>query len=180
MLISFSATMSRWTLPNGVDATTTATPLAILVNNAEGELPSLWNMFIGLHGGCIGETCSIALLLGGVYLIVRKVISWHTPVAYLLTVVVFALILKQNVLYHLLSGGLMIGAIFMATDYATTPCTKWGKVIFGMGCGLLTVTIRMWGVYPEGVSFAILFMNIVTPYISKLTARKVFGTGGDR
>ena len=178
MLMSFSATMSRWTIPNGVDATTTATPLAILINNAEGELPSLWHMFIGLRGGCIGETCALALIAGGVYLIARKVISWHTPVAYLLTVAVFALILKQNVFYHLLSGGLLIGSIFMATDYATTPCTKWGKVIFGIGCGFLTVVIRMWSIYPEGVSFAILLMNILTPFIERATLSRPFG--GDK
>ena len=175
MLISFSSTMSRWAIPNGLDATTSATPLAILIGGAEGELPSLWQMFIGLRGGCIGETCMLALIAGGVYLIVRKVITWHTPVAFILTVAVFTLILKQNVLYHLMSGGIMLGAIFMATDYATTPCTKWGKVIFGVGCGFLTVVIRMWSVYPEGVSFSILLMNILTPFIERATITKPFG-----
>ena len=175
MLISFSSTMSKWAIPNGLDATTSATPLAILIGGAEGELPSLWHMFIGLRGGCIGETCMLALIIGGVYLIARKVISWHTPVAFILTVAVFTLILKQNVLYHLMSGGIMLGAIFMATDYATTPCTKWGKIIFGAGCGFLTVVIRMWSVYPEGVSFSILLMNILTPFIERATITKPFG-----
>lgn len=175
MLVSFSGTMSRWALPNGVDSVSSATPLAILSGTAEGDLPSIVDMLIGKRGGCIGETCIIALLIGFVYLIIRKVITWHTPIAFVGTVFVCMLLLGQNALYHVLSGGLMLGAVFMATDYATTPCTKWGKVVFGIGCGLFTVLIRMWGAYPEGVSFAILLMNILTPYVDKLTATKPLG-----
>ncbi len=175
MLMSFSATMSRWTLPNFIDTTSSATPLAILTGSGTGELPPVIDMLLGIRGGCIGETCIIALVLGGVYLLARGIISWHTPVAYIGSVALFTLVLGENALYHVLSGGLMIGAIFMATDYATTPCTKWGKIIFGVGCGFLTVVIRVWGIYPEGVSFAILIMNILTPYIEKATMTKPFG-----
>lgn len=175
MLVSFSGTMSKWALPNGVDSVSGATPLAILSGTADGELPQVWDMLIGKRGGCIGETCIIALLIGFVYLVARKVITWHTTVAFLGTVALCMFLLGENVLYHLLSGGLVLGAVFMATDYATTPCTKLGKVLFGVGAGLLTVLIRMWGAYPEGVSFAILLMNILTPYIEKATMTKPFG-----
>lgn len=175
MLISFPAAMSNWTLPNGVDIASSATPLSIMQGISEGELPSITNMLLGIRGGSIGETCAAALLLGGIYLIVRKVISWHTPVAFIGTVFIFTWILGGNPVYHVLSGGLLLGAIFMATDYATTPYTKSGKLIFGIGCGILTVLIRVWGSYPEGVSFSILMMNILTPYINKLTASKPFG-----
>ena len=172
MLISFAGPMTSFVVP-GVDATGGATPLAAM---AKGEtLPSLLDLFLGKHGGSLGETCALTLLVGGIYLIVRRVITWHTPVVYIGTVFLFTWILGENPLQHILSGGLMLGAIFMATDYATTPPTKWGKVIFGLGCGLLTVLIRVFGNYPEGVSFAILFMNILTPYIAHWTRRKPFG-----
>lgn len=174
MFISFSTTMSRWVLPIGVEAVSSATPLAVLSGTA-GELPSLTNMLLGLRGGCIGETCALTLILGGIYLLIKKVISWQAPVAFIGTVLVFAFILGENPLYHVLSGGLLLGAIFMATDYATTPYTKWGKVIFGIGCGILTMAIRQWGSYPEGVSFSILLMNILTPYINKATHSRPFG-----
>ncbi|MBO4355828.1 MAG: RnfABCDGE type electron transport complex subunit D [Clostridia bacterium] len=175
MFISFSSTMSKWVLPliKG-DASTGATPLAVL-NGTEGELPPLKDMLLGIRGGCIGETCALTLIIGGVYLLVRKVITWHAPVAFIGTVFLFTLILGENALYHVLAGGLLLGAIFMATDYSTTPYTKWGKVIFGIGCGIFTVVIRKWGSYPEGVSFSILFMNIVTPFINKLTHSNPFG-----
>lgn len=176
MLVSFSGTMSRWALPNGVDSVSSATPLSILAGSEDGVLPGIVDMLIGKRGGCIGETCIIALLIGFIYLVIRKVITWHTTVAFVGTVFVCMLLLGQNALYHVLSGGLILGAVFMATDYATTPCTKRGKIIFGIGCGLFTVLIRMWGVYPEGVSFAILLMNILTPYIEKLTVTKPFGS----
>ncbi len=174
MLISFSTTMSRWVLPNGVEMTSSATALAVL-NGAEGELPPVWNMLIGLRGGCIGETCILTLLIGGIYLLIKKVITWHAPLSFIATVFLFALVLGKDPLYHVLSGGLVLGAVFMATDYATTPYTKWGKVIFGVACGVMTVLIRVYGAYPEGVSFSILFMNIVTPYINKLTHSRPFG-----
>ena len=167
MLISFSGAMSNFPAVN--DAISSATPLS------GGEMPSYLRLFLGNHGGSLGETCALTLLIGGAYLLVRRVITWHTPVAFVGTVFLFALILGENPVQHILTGGLLLGAIFMATDYSTTPPTKWGKVIFGVGCGLITVLIRVFGSYPEGVSFAILFMNILTPHITSLTRRKVFG-----
>ena len=172
MLLAFSGTMTTWTFP---DTVSSATPLALLSGQAQGELPSLTNMLLGLHGGCIGETSAIALLLGGAYLLIRRVITWHTPVAFIGTVFVFTLLLGEQPVYQILSGGLLLGAFFMATDYATTPSTNSGRLIFGIGCGLITVLIRVWGSYPEGVSFSILLMNILTPHISKLTRTKPFG-----
>ena len=167
MLISFSGAMSSFPAVN--DAISSATPLS------GGEMPSYLRLFLGNHGGSLGETCALTLLIGGAYLLVRRVITWHTPVAFVGTVFLFALILGENPVQHILTGGLLLGAIFMATDYSTTPPTKWGKVIFGVGCGLITVVIRVFGSYPEGVSFAILLMNILTPHITNLTRRKVFG-----
>lgn len=174
MLTAFSGSMTTWTFP---DAVTGATPLALISKGELGSLPSYIDMFLGRHGGCLGETCILALLLGGIYLLIRRVISWHTPVAFIGTVAVMSLLCGYDVLYQLMGGGLVLGAFFMATDYATTPATKWGKIIFGVGCGLITVLIRFWGNFPEGVSFSILLMNILTPYISKLTRQKPL-TGG--
>ena len=132
-------------------------------------------MFLGQRGGCLGETCVLALLLGGIYLVVRKVITWHTPVIYIATVFLFTLALGQEPVYQIMSGGLMLGAIFMATDYVTTPYTTIGKIIFGLGAGILTVIIRVYGSYPEGVSFSILLMNILTPYINRIRITKPVG-----
>ena len=178
MLTAFSGTMTTWVIPesiDGADAISGATPLAAA---AKGEkLPSYRSLFLGTHGGCIGETCAAALLLGGAYLLIRRVITFHTPLAFIGTVAVMSLICGKDVLFQLLSGGLLLGAFFMATDYATTPSSKWGKVIFGIGCGLITVLIRFYGNLPEGVSFSILIMNIFTPYISRLTRNKPL-TGG--
>ncbi len=178
MLTAFAGPMTTWVIPNsidGADAVSGATPL---VAEAKGEkLPSYLSLFLGTHGGCIGETCAAALLLGGAYLLIRRVISFHTPLAFIGTVAVMSFICGKDVLFQLLSGGLLLGAFFMATDYATTPSTKWGKVIFGIGCGLITVLIRFYGNLPEGVSFSILLMNIFTPYISRLTRNKPL-TGG--
>ena len=133
-------------------------------------MPTLIDLFIGNYGGAIGETCSAALLLGGLYLLVRRVISFHIPTVFIGTVFVFSLFMEGfnvvEALSLILSGGLFIGAFFMATDYTTSPSSPWGKVLFGFGAGLLTCLIRYFGIYPEGVSFAILFMNIITPYIS--------------
>lgn len=169
MMTAFSGAMTSWVFP---DAVSTATPLAALAKGDTSSMPSYLNLLLGWHGGCLGETCALALLLGGIYLIARRVISWHIPVAYLGTVALMSLVCGKDVLYQLLSGGLLLGAIFMATDYATSPSTKWGKIIFGVGCGLITILIRFWGNFPEGVSFSILIMNILTPYISKLTRQK--------
>jgi len=174
MLIAFAGTMTTWANPNFVDAVSGATPLALLKN---GETVSILNLFLGNVGGSLGETSALALLIGGVYLIVRKVISWHTPVAFIGTVFVLALIKGgfDFAVCEILAGGLFLGAFFMATDYVTSPSTKWGRVIFGIGCGLITCLIRFFGNYPEGVSFSILLMNILTPYISKWTASKPLG-----
>lgn len=185
MLLAFSSTMTTWAIPGsaaniqsalfGADAVSGATPLIALKGESANTLPSLMDMFLGFRGGCLGETSSIALVIGGLYLLARRVISWHTPVAFIGTVFLLTLVLGQQPVYQLMSGGLLIGAFFMATDYSTTPNTDWGRIIFGVGCGLITVLIRVWGNYPEGVSFSILLMNILTPYISKLTAKKPLG-----
>ena len=175
MLVSFGS-MATQAMPVIVDTASSATPLAQI---AEGEAVSLTDLLLGTTGGSIGETCAIALLIGFVYLLARRVISWHIPVTFVGTVFVLSFFMEGlnafNALALILSGGLLIGAIFMATDYVTSPATAWGKVIFGVGAGLITFMIRYFGVYIEGVSFAILFMNILTPYIEKLTARKIFG-----
>ena len=178
MLVAFGS-MTTSAFPTIVDTVAGATPLSI----AEGEAaPSLLNLFLGVHGGAIGETCAAALLAGGIYLITRRVITWQIPVSFIGTVFVLSFFMEgmnaEAALSMILSGGLMIGAIFMATDYVTSPVTAWGKIIFGFGAGLITFLIRYYGVYPEGVSFAILLMNIVTPYINSWTKHKVFGTGG--
>lgn len=196
LLISFPVAMTTWTqwqipLPAaGVDAVTTATPLGLLktaLSSGKG-LPftfdgaTAWQFFLVGRNGCIGEISGIALLLGGLILWLRKCITWHIPVSYLLTVVLFAGLLwlinpesNLNPLFHLLSGGLLLGALFMATDMVTTPVTPAGMLIFGTGCGLLTVLIRKWGGYPEGVSFAIVIMNAFTPLINRATKPRVFG-----
>ena len=169
MFLAFSKTMTAWVFP---DAVSSATPLAMMAN---GESVDYLTLLLGNHGGCLGETSALALLIGFAYLLIRGVISWHTPVCFVGTVFVMSLILGQDAVGQILSGGLMLGAIFMATDYSTTPSTDWGRVLFGIGAGLLTVLIRFYGAYAEGVSFAILFMNILTPYLSKWTETKPFG-----
>ncbi len=175
MLVAFSS-LAVPSFP--VDAVASATPLS-----AE-TMPSLLDLFLGNRGGAIGETCVFALLLGGIYLLVRRVISWQTPVLFIATVFVFSFFMEGfdavSALSLTMSGGLFIGAFFMATDYTTSPYTPWGKVIFAVGAGLLTCLIRYFGTYPEGVSFAILFMNILNPYICKWTKRKVFAAGGEK
>ena len=172
MLLAFSGTMTSWVFP---DAVSTATPLAVIASGDVSKLPSYLDMFLGKTGGCIGETSALAILIGAIYLMIRRVISWHTPIVFIATVFVLTAALGQQPVAQILSGGLMLGAFFMATDYATTPSTNWGRVIFGFGCGLITTLIRVWGNYPEGVSFSILLMNILTPYISIWTRSKPFG-----
>ena len=175
MLISFGS-MAVQAMPTVVDTVAGATPLAEI---AAGKSPALMDLFLGTTGGAIGETCALALLVGFAYLLIRRVITWHIPVAFVGSVFLFSFFMEgfdaMTALSLILSGGLLIGAIFMATDYVTSPSTVWGKLIFGVGAGLLTFAIRYFGAYPEGVSFAILIMNILTPYIEKLTARKIFG-----
>ena len=183
MVIAFgSAVGGTNTNFQGADFATSATPLDVIKSGA-GKLPSLLDMLLGNRGGAIGETCAIALIIGFIYLVIRKVISWHTPVIYVGTVFLLSLAIEQDItlaLYHVLGGGLLIGAIFMATDYVTTPINKVGKMVFALGCGLITVLIRFFGSYPEGVSFAILIMNIVSPYIEKWCAKTPLGKEGKK
>lgn len=174
MLVAFSA-VAGGANPTIVELTTSATPLEQL---GKGETLELMDLFLGLHGGAIGETCILALILGFVYLLVRKVITWHTPVVFIATVFVLYLAFTGDVmmaLSQILAGGLFIGAIFMATDYVTTPITTRGRVVFALGCGVITFIIRYFCAYPEGVSFSILIMNILTPFIEKWTAKEPLG-----
>lgn len=166
LLISFGMEMSTCT----IDGVSSATPLA-------GANPGLMALFLGKHAGSLGETCTLALLIGAIYLLIRRTISWHIPVTYLATVAVISLITGQDVLLQLMGGGLLLGAVFMATDPNTSPLSGVGKVIYGVGCGLLTMMIRLLGSTAEGVSYAILLMNILTPHIEKLGSRKA--AGGD-
>ncbi len=177
LFICFSAAAANvpTVIQEGVDAVSGATPLALIKEGSAKELPSLLDMFLGNRGGAIGEGCTLALLIGGIYLLVRRVITWHIPLCFMATVWFMTFVLGQQPLYQLMAGGLILAAFFMATDYTTSPDTPLGKIIYGIGCGLITVLIRLWGAYPEGVSFAILIMNILNPYIIKLTRRKAFG-----
>lgn len=172
--LSFGARMTAYAyhkFEGGVDALASATPL---VATQHADLPLL-QLFLGVHGGVLGETCALALILGGIWLVVRKVISPTIPLTYLATVAVISLLAGQEPLVQLLSGGLMLGAIFMATDYVTSPLTGWGRVIFGVGCGFITVLIRQFANATEGVSFAILLMNLLVPYINGWTMTKPLG-----
>ena len=183
MFLAFSVSMTNWNAPPGsysfwvypVDGVAGATPLALMKNGHFDALPSIWNMFIGIRGGSMGETSNLALLIGGIYLMLRRVITWHTPLTFIAVVFGLSALLGQDPMYHLFAGGLFLGAIFMATDYVTTPRTKKGRLIFGVGAGFFTVLIRIYSSYPEGVSFAILLMNILTPYINKYTESKPLG-----
>lgn len=205
LLLAFGSTLSHWLTPDKVgltelsgaalaDLEASATPLANIVDPT-ATLPSVANLVLGNISGCIGETCSLALILGFIYLVARRVITPHIPLVFVGTVFVMALLLAPEevskslnvtgivnldyAIYQVFSGGLLLGAVFMATDYVTSPVTGWGKVIFGIGCGFITFMIRRYGSLPEGISYAILFMNILTPYINKWTTTKPFGaTGG--
>ena len=183
LIIAFSASIGGATAPTlgGVDLVATATPLEVIKLGADTELPSLVDMFLGNRAGAIGETSALALIVGGLYLIFRRVIKWQVPVIYIATVFLLSLIIKQDLtvaLYQVLGGSLILAAFFMITDYSTTPINTLGKMVFAFGCGVITILIRFWGSYPEGVSFAILLMNILSPYIEKLYARKPFGKVG--
>lgn len=175
LMVSFPSAMTNWVNPfywRNPDAVASATPLAL----GEGDtLPSYLDLFLGNVGGCIGETCALALLIGGIYLAVRKIINLAAPVSFIGSLAVLSLIAGDDPLYQILAGGVFLGAFFMATDYATTPITTKGKIVFGLGCGIITFVIRHFGSFPEGVSFSILLMNILTPYIEQLTRTKVFG-----
>ncbi len=196
LLISFPVQMTSWPLPAGfntgyADAVTGATPLGVMsegLRNGEAvsammeQIPSHMQLFYGYLGGSMGEIAALALIIGGIYMIARKIITWHIPVTILLTVALFTGILwavdpgkYADPLFHLLTGGIMLGAIFMATDYVTSPMTVKGMVIYGIGIGVLTVLIRTWGAYPEGVSFAILIMNAFVPLLNMYIKPKRFG-----
>lgn len=179
LFLGFTTQMTTWPLPRNqvtADAITGPTPLGVLAEGG-GTIPSNMDMFLGMIGGCLGEISAAALLIGGLYLLYRKVISPITPVCFIGTVAVFALLVGQDPIFHVCAGGVMLGAIFMATDYATTPITPLGKVIFGVGCGLITMLIRVFGAYPEGVSFSILLMNILTPHIDNFCIKRLYGGG---
>ena len=172
LFLAFSGSMTTFIRPDG---TTGATPLAYLGNSAYSYKPPTLDLLLGNHGGCLGEVCAVALLIGFVYLLIRRVITWETPVVFIATVFALSAAFGWNPVDSILSGGLMLGAIFMATDYVTAPMTFWGRVVFGIGAGVLTVIFRIYGSNPEGVSFAILLMNILTPYINRFTRTKPFG-----
>lgn len=184
LLISFPAAMTTWPVPEPfslayMDAQTAATPLALM--KYDQLLPPILSTIIGNEGGSMGEVSAIALLLGGAFLLWKKVITWHIPVSILLTVALFTGIMHaidpiayHHPLWHLCAGGLLLGAIFMATDYVTSPMTGRGQIVYGIGIGIITVVIRLWGSYPEGVSFAILLMNAATPLIDKYIQPKRF------
>ncbi len=184
LLCSYPTLMTAWVAP-GPDAISVATPLAILKEgNPEtlSSLPSLLDAAMGNIGGCIGETCAIALIIGGLYLIAKGIISWRIPVVYLATVFVLSLLLPRegsnavyDAVYELMIGGVMLGAFFMATDYASSPITPKGQIIMGLGCGIITVLIRVYGGYPEGVSYSILIMNLCVPLIDRFTKPTIFG-----
>ena len=177
LLMAFTSTVAGGAMPRLVDAVSSATPLDLI--GADGaELPTLGQMFLGLRGGAIGESCILALLIGFAYLLARKVIHWQTPVIFMCTVFVCFLISSGSfsvALYELLAGGLVLGAVFMATDYTTTPITAEGRMLFAFGCGLLTFVIRRFCSLPEGVSYSILCMNILSPWLEKWTRRKPLG-----
>ena len=172
LVISFPAQMSNWswTAPDSAyDALTGATPLQIINSAAAGELPSYTQMLFGIRGGSVGETCAVLLIAGGVFLIIAGIITPTIPVSYIGTVALCSLILGYDVTYQVLGGALILGAFFMATDYTTSPMTEKGKLIFGIGCGALTALFRFAGGMAEGVSFAIILMNILVPHIEKFT-----------
>ena len=180
LLVSFPAHMMNWTFPDGV---TGATYLAVLKENPafSPEASDYMALLFGKIGGCIGETSAAALIIGGIYLLAKKIINWRIPVFYIGSFVFFGLILGRtgfftaNILFEILSGGLLLGAIFMATDYATSPITPNGKIVMGVGCGFFTVIIRFYGGYPEGVSYAIIIMNLFVPLIDKYIRPSVYG-----
>ncbi len=195
LLISFPVQMTKWMKPVLAgsfwhpDIVTEATPLGLVKEEVmlhgkiiHAKAYSIFDLLIGNTGGCIGEVSALALIAGGLYLIYRGYVRWHIPVSFIATVFLVTGIMWAinpqvyiNPIYHILSGGLMLGAFFMATDMVTSPITEKGMIIFGIGCGLLTAVIRLWGGYPEGVSFAILLMNSVTPLIDKYVRPKKFG-----
>ena len=185
LLLAFGLTVgggSATLFGSSVDLTASATPLEALKAGVE-QPETVWNMLIGNRAGAIGESSILMLTLGGIYLIARKIIYWEQPAIYIGATYILALLITQNpltALYHVLGGGLVIAAFFMITDYVTTPINKLGKMMFALGCALITVLIRFWGSYPEGVSFAVVIMNIVSPYIEKWCTKKPLGKAGTK
>jgi electron transport complex protein RnfD len=182
LMASWPKFMTTFTLPLRYDAVTSATPLAAVKEGKILESLSYLDLFLGKRAGCLGEVCVLALLLGALFLFIRGYITWHIPIPYIATVGLFAYIfgsrglLSGDWLFHILSGALILGAFFMATDYVTSPLTRKGQIIFGVGCGIITAVIRLWGGYPEGASYAILMMNAATPIIDRYTKTRVYGT----
>lgn len=194
LLISFPKQMTTWPLAKGfdsavmgqalTDANSGATPLSLISQGKVDDLPSLMDSLLGVMGGSLGEVCALALIIGGIFLICTRVITWHIPVSIIVTVAAFAALTAlfggapkgldtcHYVAYELLTGGLMLGAFFMATDYVTSPMTAWGKIIFGFGIGFIMMVIRTWGNYPEGMSFAILMMNACVPLLNKFRPKR--------
>lgn len=187
MMISWAGCMTAFVNPfmgYGADAVSSATPLAIIKGVSQGTLPSLMDSFLGAKAGCIGETSGLMLILGFLYLMIKRVVDFRIPVSYIASFAIFIYLFGNNgtgysqmyfTLLHIMTGGLLLGAIFMATDYVTTPTTHLGRIIFGIGCGFLTFAIRKFGSYSEGVSFSILLMNLVSPIIERFTVIKPFG-----
>ena len=177
LFVSWSSLMSTYPQTTfAVDATSSATPLALMGAGSVTDV-NLWNLMIGNCGGVLGETCKLAIIAGGVYILIRRIIDWRIPVTFIGTVFLCYLFKDgaEVAVYQIFAGGLMLGAFFMATDYATSPVSGIGKIIMGVGCGILLFVIRAYASYPEGCSFAILFMNVVTPLIDKFTMPKPFG-----
>lgn len=180
LAVSFPVLMSSYIAP---DAVTSASPLAVskidgyssLAQDFGSEEALYFSLFVGNRPGSIGETCSFLLVAGGLFLILVKVIDWRIPFFYLSSVGLLSWILGSDVLFHLMAGGLLLGAFFMATDYVTSPITKNGRIVFAVGCGVLTVVLRLYSIYPEGVAFSILLMNTATPFIDRFTVPRVFG-----
>jgi electron transport complex protein RnfD len=181
LMASWPKYMTTFTKP--FDAVTSATPLTLLKDGDLSGPISYIDLFLGKRGGCIGEVCILALLLGVAFLFLKRYLSWHIPLTYIVTVGIFTYIFgtkgffSGDWLFHILSGGLILGAFFMATDYVTSPLTYKGQIIFGIGCGILTAVIRLWGGYPEGVSYAILMMNAAAPIIDRFTKNRIYGSG---
>ncbi len=182
LMASWPKYMTTFTKPFSYDAVTSATPLAMIKEGKILEHISYLDLFLGKRGGCIGEVCIAALLLGVLFLFWKRYISWHIPVTYVVTTGLFTYVFAGKTLFsgdwlfHILSGGLILGAFFMATDYVTSPLTRKGQIIFGLGCGLITAVIRIWGGYPEGVCYSILMMNAATPIIDRYTKNRTYGT----
>lgn len=183
LVVAYGRAMTSWVSPAGVDAVSSATPLGIL-KAGTGDLPGYAELFFGRVGGCLGETSALAILLGFAYLLVRRIISWEIPVLFVGTTALLTWVMgpagafSGDPLYHVLAGGLLLGAVFMATDYSTSPVSRKGKWIYAIGCGVLTAIFRLFTTMPEGVSFAIILMNVMTPLLDRMTVSVSFG--GDR